>query len=90
MELFIEYIGTIDSGVVTSKRVAKYDTNTLPVTPLSPVCHIPKPKRKQPSLKTMEHWVCDGVARATDGCDVELDGHCEHGYPSWLLHLGYI
>ena len=49
-----------------------------------------KPKRKQPSLKTMEHWVCDGVARATDGCNVEPDGHCEHGYPSWLLYLGFI
>ena len=31
------------------------------------------------------------IAReATDGCRVEPDGICEHGQPSWLLHLGSI
>jgi hypothetical protein len=48
-----------------------------------------KPTRKQPSLKTMERWVCDGVARATDGCRVEPDGVCQHGHVSWLVYLGY-
>jgi hypothetical protein len=46
--------------------------------------------RKQPSIRTMEHWVMDGVAKATDGCRVEPDGHCQHDKPSWLLELGYI
>ena len=45
---------------------------------------------KEPSLAAMEHWICNGVAKATDGCEVEIDGECSHGCPSWLLKLGYI
>lgn len=29
-------------------------------------------------------------AEATDGCTVEPDGTCPHGYPSWLIQLGYM
>ena len=43
-----------------------------------------------PSPDTLGDWVYDGVAEATDGCRVELDGVCPHGCPSWLLLLGYI
>ena len=43
---------------------------------------------KQPSLKAMERWLMDGVARATDGCRVEPDGECPHGAKSWLIVLG--
>ena len=50
---------------------------------------IPDPK-KTPSIKTMENWMENGVAKATDGCRVEPDGHCPHGKPSWLLELGLI
>lgn len=32
----------------------------------------------------------DSVAAATDGCQVEPDGVCEHGHPSWPLRLGLI
>ena len=46
--------------------------------------------RKRPSIKTMEKWMENGVAKATDGCRVEPDGHCPHGKPSWLLELGLI
>lgn len=49
-----------------------------------------KRKVKPPSIKTMEKWLCDGIARATDGCKVEPDGTCPHGKQSWLLVLGYI
>lgn len=49
-----------------------------------------KPKKEPPSITTMERWVDNGVARATDGCKVEPDGICPHGKPSWLLELGYI
>jgi hypothetical protein len=49
-----------------------------------------KPKKKTPSIKTMENWMENGVAKATDGCRVEPDGHCPHGKPSWLLELGLI
>ena len=45
---------------------------------------------KPPSIRTMEKWVCDGVAKATDGCRVEPDGYCPHGKPSWLIQLGVI
>ena len=45
---------------------------------------------KKPSVATMEHWLFDGVAKATDGCTVEPDGHCEHGKPSWLIVEGVI
>jgi hypothetical protein len=44
---------------------------------------------KEPSVQTMERWSCDGVAKAIDGCKVEPDGHCQHGFPSWILYLGY-
>lgn len=47
-------------------------------------------KTKAPSIKTMERWVSDGVAKATDGCKVEPDGICPHGCKSWLLVAGVI
>ena len=43
-----------------------------------------------PSDKQLEKWSMDGVAKAVDGCRVEPDGICPHGYPSWLLALGLI
>lgn len=60
-----------------------------------PKCHrIKGEKHKactpQPSLKTLEKWSYDGIACATDGCRVELDGVCPHGHSSWLMVLGYI
>ena len=45
---------------------------------------------KAPTIKTMERWMLDGMAKATDGCKVEPDGTCPHGKPSWLIVLGYI
>jgi len=33
-----------------------------------------------------ELW--DSVVPATDGCEVEPDGVCEHGHNSWLKVLG--
>ena len=60
-----------------------------------PMCHRKLGEKHQaikprPSVQTMERWVFDGVARATDGCRVEPDGHCPHGHSSWLLVLGLI
>ena len=44
-----------------------------------------------PDLETMEGWLECGRAMATDGCeDVDLDGECRHGYPSWLIELALI
>jgi hypothetical protein len=45
---------------------------------------------KAPSEAAMMKWMFDGVAKATDGCRVEPDGHCSHGKPSWLLEMGLI
>lgn len=55
------------------------------------VARAPKPTTpKRPSIATMERWMSSGVAKATDGCTVEPDGHCEHGKPSWLIVEGVI
>ena len=43
-----------------------------------------------PSMATMTRWHRDGVCKTTDGCKVEPDGTCSHGYPSWMLVLNYI
>lgn len=43
-----------------------------------------------PDDDTLEEWMDEGGAEALDGCWVEPDGYCEHGSPSWLLHLGLI
>lgn len=32
----------------------------------------------------------EGVCPAADGCRVELDGECSHGWPSKMLTLGGI
>ena len=45
---------------------------------------------KRPGMRTLEHWVYDSVAKATDGCKVEPDGTCPHGHNSWLIVLGMI
>jgi hypothetical protein len=50
----------------------------------------PEPTVPEPSDDELDFYVFDGVATATDGCDIEPDGICEHGHPSWLLQLGLI
>ena len=44
-----------------------------------------------PDEETLMEWSDDGLCEAVDGCPgIELDGHCEHGSPSWFLELGLI
>lgn len=50
----------------------------------------PKPTVKRPSVRALQEMMYDGICQATDGCQVEPDGTCEHGHPSWLLELGLI
>ena len=45
---------------------------------------------KEPSMKSLEKMVYNGIAKATDGCKVEPDGVCPHGCKSWLLEVGLI
>ena len=43
-----------------------------------------------PSMETLADWADDGGCEATDGCWVEVDGHCPHGRPSWALVMGLV
>jgi hypothetical protein len=43
-----------------------------------------------PSEAALEHWFMDTMCEALDGCDIESDGTCLHGYPSWLAVLGFV
>lgn len=51
----------------------------------------PEPEVPEPPLDLLMEWFDEGGGcEATDGCWIDPDGVCPHGYPSWLLHLGYI
>ena len=41
-------------------------------------------------IEDLERMDWDGVYETHDGCQVEPDGKCEHGYSSPLLLLGMI
>ena len=43
-----------------------------------------------PMLSTLMRWERQGRSEAPDGCTVEPDGTCPHGYKSWLLLRGLI
>lgn len=46
--------------------------------------------KNMPNIETLIEWERAGEMQATDGCHVESDGICPHGYKSWMLVLGYI
>jgi hypothetical protein len=50
----------------------------------------PEPTTEEPDMDTLEEWLMDSGCEATDGCWIEHDGVCPHGYPSWFLYLGVI
>lgn len=41
-----------------------------------------------PNWYTVRGWTVEETCEALDGCTVEPDGTCHHGYPSWLIQLG--
>jgi len=43
-----------------------------------------------PTIRCLERQMDNGVVETPDGCWVEPDGHCQHGFPSWLLLAGLI
>lgn len=45
---------------------------------------------EKPSFDELVEYENEGSCPAIDGCEVETDGTCEHGFPSWLKHLGFI
>lgn len=48
------------------------------------------PTVPRPTTRQLADWLAGQTAQATDGCEVETDGICRHGYPSWLVHLKFI
>jgi hypothetical protein len=51
----------------------------------------PTPVTDAPDMDAIFDWLLlDGDCEATDGCIIEPDGVCQHGYPSWLIQLGMI
>lgn len=50
----------------------------------------PRPTVEQPDLEAiLEAALLDGENDTTDGCAVpEVDGSCQHGYPTWVRYLG--
>jgi len=50
----------------------------------------PEPTVAQPDMDTLEQWMWEGIAEATDGCPIEVDGTCIHGHRSWFLVLGFV
>jgi len=43
-----------------------------------------------PSVRTMEKWSDDGIAKSVLGAKVELDGWDDEGSPSWALAMGLV
>ena len=50
-------------------------------------------KQEKPKM-TLEELIrradVDGVGITEDGCEVEVDGYCEHGKPSLLIKFGLV
>jgi hypothetical protein len=47
-------------------------------------------KAWSPSSDELVEAMEEGGCKTPDGCWVEPDGTCQHGYPSWLIILGMI
>jgi len=47
-------------------------------------------KDKVPSVKTLAKYMDDSICPTPDGCKVEPDGTCQHGWNAWLLILHVI
>lgn len=51
----------------------------------------PKPAVLMPGLVKMNAMMRGDIrCRATDGCEVDQEGYCEHAHPSWLVRIGAI
>lgn len=59
--------------------------------PWTPPPLYPEPTTEEPTMSDLEDWITDNAEiTATDGCVVEPDGMCFHGYPSWMIYMGWI
>lgn len=52
----------------------------------------PTPTVDEPDMETYLYESMFGTdgSESTDGCPIEPDGTCEHGYPSWEKQWGII
>jgi hypothetical protein len=56
----------------------------------------PEPTIPVPSedeiIQMLQDHVLDNMwsFETSDGCEVEADGKCCHGHPTWILRAGYI
>lgn len=45
---------------------------------------------EKPSMEQLEEWMATDTMETPDGCSIEPDGTCEHGWPSWVRAMGII
>lgn len=46
---------------------------------------------RKPTMSDLEEMSTDSICEAIDGCGpIELDGTCEHGFPSLIRIMGFI
>lgn len=50
----------------------------------------PEPITARPDRDELLDLALSGLCPATDGCEVEADGICEHGHPAWTLRMGVL
>lgn len=54
-------------------------------------CGIVVPPDEVPTFEDYEAWTFgSAMSEAPDGCIVDPDGTCPHGYPSWLRIAGLV
>lgn len=52
--------------------------------------HQHKRIKKIPGTKTLQKYMFNGICPTPDGCKVEPDGTCPHGWDAWLKIMGVI
>lgn len=74
----VRYIGTPEQW---PEYVARQEARGIKVVKLNRV----------PSDLTIARAAAEAASVKTpDGCKVEPDGHCPHGFPSWALVKGFV
>jgi hypothetical protein len=82
--------GRLKAGIPPTRDAFEQQVATVRAAPGVEDVRVDGAARRLPSLRSLERWAEDCVAKATDGCRVEPDGTCPHGRPSWPLALGMI
>ena len=85
------------SLVIEAWRSAYYKANDASLKSHLNPTHCPKaaikwpePTVEEPDMEQLQEWLMDSICEATDGCEIEHDGVCKHGHPSWFRYLGVI